>query len=1209
MTATFSTRRVFPAGARWLLEVLALAGIYFLTARLGLLMALPGGHVTPVWPPSGIALAALLSRGQRLWLGIWLGSFAANILDFYGSPANLATGLAVSAAYGIGASLTALWGAQLLQRFVDKRHPLERVPDVCAFMLLGGVVSCLVSATIGVTTLDLAGFALWSGYGQAWLTWWLGDVGGVFIVAPLFLVWTDPRRRLTIARWVELLGGFGLLVAVTYYVFIEHTTVWSRDRGFTFALFPFLIWAALRFGRRGAASAAGLVALLAVWGTIHGFGPFKLGSRNESLLALELFLSVISFTALCIATMVREADRKRRQVLEQLESRVAERTASLQRAQEQYRSIFNNAIDGIFRTSPDGRFLVANPVAARIFGFDSPEQLIAERGDIARQGYVDPSRREEFLRLMAAQGVVNSFEFEAYRKDGSRVWISENTRAVYSPDGAIEYFEGTFEDVTARKQAEAELREENVRRRLIENELRESEARFRLMFEKSAVGMALMTVDSVFRQTNAAFCALLGRTEAEVVGHNTAEFTHPEDIEKSVNPQTKVREDGVRIVDLEKRYLRKDGATVWAHVTAVLHLDEEAVPLYWIAIIEDISERKKTEEALRRSEEKWKALFDLAPVGISVLDREHNVVDVNRALEKITRLSREELLNGSSRRRVYLNADGTHKPTENIPSVRAVAEKRPVNDVETGIVSENGEIIWTRVSVAPLDLPDASAVVITQDITEGKRTQQAQDRWLSLTLATLESTADGILVVNTDGKIVTFNRLFAQMWRLSEEVLASKEDADALESVLGQLTEPEKFLEKVRYLYGHPEEESFDRLVFKDGRVFERYSRPQLIGGEVAGRVWSFRDITERKKTQAALRESEERFRFLAEVTNDAIWDWDLVTNQLWWNEGFEALFGYDRGEIEKTIDSWYNRIHPAERARVISGIHRVIDEGGTTWSDEYRFLCKDGSYAYVLDRGQVIRNPDGKALRMVGGMRDLTERNLAEAAVQALPGELLRAQDEERRRIARELHDSTAQELAVVSMNLGRLEEWMEGKDPWAENLLADSLAVLTQGNRDLRTLAYLLHPPMLEELGLLGALRDYVEGFSARSGIQVELKCTEDFERCSPEIETALFRVVQESLSNVHRHSASEVALVKLIRSGDLIELTITDRGKGLPRGLLLGTADKARVGVGISGMRQRIIQLQGHLEIVSDEGGTTVCAVLPSSVKREFVSEPSA
>ena len=141
------------------------------------------------------------------------------------------------------------------------------------------------------------------------------------------------------------------------------------------------------------------------------------------------------------------------------------------------------------------------------------------------------------------------------------------------------------------------------------------------------------------------------------------------------------------------------------------------------------------------------------------------------------------------------------------------------------------------------------------------------------------------------------------------------------------------------------------------------------------------------------------------------------------------------------------------------------------------------------------------------------------------------------------------------------------EAAIPGRRTSLADSLAVLAQGNRDLRTLAHLLHPPMLEELGLAGALRHYVEGFSQRSGIRIELECGDDLERCSDAIETALFRVVQESLANVHRHSNSNCAFLKLARAGDNIELTIADRGRGLPAGLLTGTAHGARIGVGIS------------------------------------------
>jgi two-component system NarL family sensor kinase len=280
--------------------------------------------------------------------------------------------------------------------------------------------------------------------------------------------------------------------------------------------------------------------------------------------------------------------------------------------------------------------------------------------------------------------------------------------------------------------------------------------------------------------------------------------------------------------------------------------------------------------------------------------------------------------------------------------------------------------------------------------------------------------------------------------------------------------------------------------------------------------------------------------------------------------------------------------------------VAEVLAGKRTTFETDKRYIRKDGSVLWAHTISTILHDAAGAPRTFIAVIEDVTARKLADQAIQNLPARLLRAQDEERRRIARELHDSTAQELAVVAMNLGRLEEWIEGRDPWAENLLADSLAVLAQGNRDLRTLAHLLHPPMLEELGLARALRHYVEGFSQRSGIRVELDCGQDLERCSDEIETALFRVVQESLANVHRHSTSNCAFLKLVSAGDNIELTIADHGRGLPPGLLTGTADEARIGVGISGMRQRMRQLNGRLDLISDSKGTTVHAVLPFCAK---------
>ncbi|MEW5708068.1 MAG: PAS domain S-box protein [Pseudomonadota bacterium] len=144
-------------------------------------------------------------------------------------------------------------------------------------------------------------------------------------------------------------------------------------------------------------------------------------------------------------------------------------------------------------------------------------------------------------------------------------------------------------------------------------------------------------------------------------------------------------------------------------------------------------------------------------------------------------------------------------------------------------------------------------------------------------------------------------------------------------------------------------------------------------------------DVTEQVRAREALQESEERFRLLARVTNDALWDWDLKNNTLWWSEGFEALFGFRRDEIESTIDSWITRIHPDDTSRVLEGIYAVIDGDGLTWSDEYRFLRKDGSFAHVLDRGYVIRDAAGKPLRMIGGMTDFTQHKVAEARIEQL--------------------------------------------------------------------------------------------------------------------------------------------------------------------------------------------------------------------------------
>src|SRR6266536_1440041 len=245
----------------------------------------------------------------------------------------------------------------------------------------------------------------------------------------------------------------------------------------------------------------------------------------------------------------------------------------------------------------------------------------------------------------------------------------------------------------------------------------------------------------------------------------------------------------------------------------------------------------------------------------------------------------------------------------------------------------------------------------------------------SLLRATLGSTADGILVVDNPGKITTYNRQFAEMWRIPPAVLSSGNDAQALDFVLDQLKDPERFREKVRELYAHPGRESFDAIEFKDGRVFERSSRPQLVRGQTIGRVWSFRDVTGHRRAEEKLRESEERFRLIAENVGDLVAMVDTDGRRIYNSPSYRTVLKND--EIQPGSDS-FKEIHPADRDR-IKAIFRETVRTGVGRRTEFRFLLNDGGIRYIESEGRVIRDATGSVSKVVMVSRDISERKRAE--------------------------------------------------------------------------------------------------------------------------------------------------------------------------------------------------------------------------------------
>jgi two-component system NarL family sensor kinase len=283
---------------------------------------------------------------------------------------------------------------------------------------------------------------------------------------------------------------------------------------------------------------------------------------------------------------------------------------------------------------------------------------------------------------------------------------------------------------------------------------------------------------------------------------------------------------------------------------------------------------------------------------------------------------------------------------------------------------------------------------------------------------------------------------------------------------------------------------------------------------------------------------------------------------------------------------------------QIAHGLRRVIDGELAEFRFEYRS-------DFVAERWHQVRGTrffiEGE-LRVVVTHEDITEVKRSEYALRRLSGRLMRAQDESRRQIARDLHDSTAQNLLGAALGIGQALRLMPRLKLAAKAALEESRALIDQSQREIRTVSYLLHPPMLDEAGLPATLRWLCDGFSKRTEILVALDLAVDIERLPAEIEAALFRVAQEALTNVHRHSGSHTARVDLGRAlapdgGSQIIMAIRDNGRGMPAGFAaLVPQDESHLGIGLPGMRERLRQLGGYLRIESDEHGTIVRATVP-------------
>jgi PAS domain S-box-containing protein len=369
--------------------------------------------------------------------------------------------------------------------------------------------------------------------------------------------------------------------------------------------------------------------------------------------------------------------------------------------------------------------------------------------------------------------------------------------------------------------------------------------------------------------------------------------------------------------------------------------------------------------------------------------------------------------------------------------------------------------------------------------------------------------------------------------------------------------------------------------------------------GSLRGFAKVTRDLSIRRRAEQALRETEERYRLLVEGVKDyAIFLLDPAGHVVTWNVGAERINGYKANEI---IGQHFSKFYPEEAIRAGWPTHELEAAAGTgQLEDENWRVRKDGSRFWANVIITALRDSGGKLYGFSKITRDMTERRQLEDRLRELSGRLLRVQDEERRRIARELHESLSQELSAMKMLLE--SALMGGKlEAPAKDSLEEALQLGDRVLQSVRSLSYLLHPPLLDDAGLVPALQWYADGVAKRCNIEVKLEIRPaKFPRLASEIETSIFRIVQEALTNVYRHSGSKTADVLLEQSAGRACVRIRDYGKGIPPDVQRKLS--AAVGVGIGGMRERTRQCGGDLSISNAEPGTVIEAWFPANPRTD-------
>lgn len=628
-------------------------------------------------------------------------------------------------------------------------------------------------------------------------------------------------------------------------------------------------------------------------------------------------------------------------------------------------SIVESSDDAIHSTTPDGTIVSWNPGAAAMFGYASQEIIGQSVGILAS------SRRDGELHwdaeALASGRPLTAFDTVLLDRNGCAIDVSLSLSPIRNTAGETLGVAGIARDIRKRVRAEQKLQE--------------SADLFRKGFEQAPFGMCVAGMDGHFIQVNAALCRMSGYSQEELLNTQWGDLIHPEELAISLGKMEQLLKDPAGVVDAERRYVRHDGTVLLGHVRASLVQDHAGRPQYFVAHVEDITERKRAEAVLSESEQRFRVMADGCPTIMWVTDAEGGVQFINRAYKEIIGTTYEQTQGNKWQMALHPDdAAGYMRAFQ-----RAVREHTSFR-AEARARRADGEWRWLDSYAEPRLSAGGEylgLVGLSPDITDRKQDEQARQFQHSLIRAILEVSPDGILVLNDANHIVAHNKKLLDVWQLPIPAIADNPPDDAvdgqtqliLSAALDRVKEPADFLKRIQELDADPTANGHCEIELKDGRTLERYSTS--LGWELdhhPGRVWFFRDITTRKQAEQALQSSEEKFRQLTENIREVFFVLaPESTEVIYISPAYEPIWGRTLDSLYRNPMSWQEAVHPDDREST-----RLLTERqsrGEQVESEFRIRTPEGVEKWIRIRSFPIRDQARQLFRIVGIAEQITER------------------------------------------------------------------------------------------------------------------------------------------------------------------------------------------------------------------------------------------